>query len=369
MPRPGLTWQNAQIPANTAFFAIGDIHAQHEMLETLLHGIGEEVAKIRTKNPDCKIYVVGIGDYIDRGSNAPKTIDTLLKFKREMAPVNVETVLLCGNHDEYFKRVLDAKAIVGEGPNNDPFNNRHSTTRPDGTLSLQGLINWLDKGGGLTTLRDYNIVENPEKFLESAKTSPDMTEINRVIHALQQKIPASHRAFFDETYQHNHLILGDFLFTHAGIDPNKTLSEQGIGEDRIPNPAEKLELVNPQDRDKFLWTDKLDKCPYIVVHGHTPSAIVDKSADKGNAMVVADPQKGHRISLDTNVYGEKGALTCMARAGNDTKFMAVSRQDPSYVSEYAMLPDSALRAAQYQMTHAPKHPMEYKLRNSVSQAL
>lgn len=328
-------WQTAKLPANTAFFAIGDIHGHAGMLKQLLSSIEKNISEMPSA---MKIHVIGIGDYIDRGENAPETLELLRDFRARMARnhPNVETHFLCGNHDLCFKYILDAKYVTqhtsGDAMNRD--DRRHHLVMEDGGLPLSGLVDWMDSGGGITTIKNYcpNLKEG---FLERCRLGGNIAEVNDMLAELKHNMPEAHKQFFKEVSEHTHLILGDYLFTHAGVDPEKSLDEQGMVNGKLLAPLDKMQMVDPENRNKFLWRDQLDHCPYVVVHGHTPSAI-DGTDERGTPMTVVDPQKPYRLCLDTGVYNPKGALTCMMRAGNETGFLAVSHADPSYVSEYSL---------------------------------
>ena len=67
------------------YIAIGDIHG-------CLHLLNSLIEKIRFDNDDVIIF---LGDYIDRGYDAPGTIDRLIKFNKE----HKKCVFLRGNHE------------------------------------------------------------------------------------------------------------------------------------------------------------------------------------------------------------------------------------------------------------------------------
>ena len=84
---------------------------------------------------------------------------------------------------------------------------------------------------------------------------------------------------------------GGYLFVHAGIRPGR----------RIPR----------QSADDLLWIrepflSSREQHPFVVVHGHTPSA---------------DPQiRPNRIGIDTGA-AMGGALTCLVLEGNRMNFL------------------------------------------------
>ena len=75
---------------------VGDTHGDLEASERVWDRFGEEVT-------DGEIYLVFLGDYVDRGSRSKENIDFLLS-KKEENPGGV--ILLMGNHDAYNRREL-----------------------------------------------------------------------------------------------------------------------------------------------------------------------------------------------------------------------------------------------------------------------
>lgn len=353
MTKLNTNWRNAKLPENIAVFAVGDIHGHHELLKPLLAAIEQ---KIDSLPPGTKAEVIGIGDYIDRGPSGPQTIDMLVDFRERMqAKLNVEVKYLCGNHDEFFKRLLEAKEII-DHPIGDPKNKldySHVCTNPDGNMYLRGLESWMFSGGGLSTIKDYipeldaALIDFENKcFKRDANFSMD--KVNAIIKTLQARVPQSHKDFFNNTYENNQVILGDYLFTHAGVDPNQPLQDQGLGPNaKYPEGGKYIDAL--MLRDPFLWRndDNLPNCDYVVVHGHTPSAIED------NGNIIADGQKNYRLCIDTAVNGNNGSLTCFMRHGNQASFMAVNKSSPDKVNEYS-IPEVGQHVAEAQ--HRKKFP-------------
>ena len=72
-------------------FAIGDIHGCHRELIELL----------KTLPLDEHSTLVFLGDYIDRGPESNKVIDTILELKKKY-----HTITLLGNHEMMFLEFL-----------------------------------------------------------------------------------------------------------------------------------------------------------------------------------------------------------------------------------------------------------------------
>lgn len=87
-------------------YAIGDIHGSFNKLVHLMNAIYEDIERrrrcehnyTRATNLD-KIYIVTLGDYIDRGP-ASKDVLKYLSGKHERTPEGVTFVSIMGNHDE-----------------------------------------------------------------------------------------------------------------------------------------------------------------------------------------------------------------------------------------------------------------------------
>ena len=141
--------------------AIGDIHGEYDKLENLLK-------KIQPKLTDTFVF---LGDYIDRGKDSVKTVDTLLELKRNY----FNCIFLKGNHEQIFLQALK-------------------------TLSEEDIANCISNGGA-ETLKQYLLMKKNdfEKF-------------------------KSHIKFLKSL--ENYYLTDEFLFVHAGISPYKPLGEQ-----------------------------------------------------------------------------------------------------------------------------------------------
>ena len=143
-------WSRGKIPNNTAFFAVGDIHGEWKLLLRMIEIIKSKVILL-PKNTN--VFLIFLGDYIDRGLDSKKSIDILINLNIE----GVNIIFLCGNHDEIFKRV-----IVCDGLNDININKKLILREYEDLLSdefnclfVQGLTKWLYLGGGMSTVLDY----------------------------------------------------------------------------------------------------------------------------------------------------------------------------------------------------------------------
>ena len=220
-------------------FAIGDIHGCLSQLTTLHKKILTH-DKFDVKK-DLLIY---LGDYIDRGNNTKGVIDQILKLKNN----KIKTINLMGNHDEFMIDFL--------------FNKKND------------IKNWLNFGVD-QTFRSYDI-----ETVEFIKDGFEDDVIDKLRNELLKKMDATHINFF-KNLEVTHST-EKYLFVHAGIDPQKKLSEQ--------------------TKKDYLWSrsniffHKDFKAEKTIIHGHTPEK-----------EVINYP---YRINIDTGCYFS-GKLTCV----------------------------------------------------------
>ena len=162
-------------------------------------------------------------------------------------------VFLRGNHDDMMLRFLD-----------DPLSGTE----------------WIDFGG-LATLYSYGI--------HLPTTARSGGELQSAAEALREALPKRHLAFLNDLELS--FTLGDYLFVHAGVDPERPLDDQR-GEDLL------------WIRDAFLKSRRtLGK---TVVHGHTPT---DEPVVRRN-----------RIGIDTGAFAT-GTLSCLVLERDQWRFI------------------------------------------------
>ena len=220
-------------------FAIGDIHGCLNQLVTLQDKIFNYPEY--NKDEDLLLY---LGDYIDRGPSPKDVINHILKLQTE----GIKSIFLMGNHEQFMIDFL--------------FN------------KINNLRNWLMNGAD-QTFKSYDI-----EVAEFIKDGFEDNNIDKLRDIFLSKLTKEHIYFFNNlklTY-----IMDDYLFVHAGINPEKSLSEQ-----------------NEMD---FLWSrsdkffDKNFEFEKIIVHGHSPEK-----------EVVNFP---YRINVDTGSFFS-GKLSCV----------------------------------------------------------
>jgi serine/threonine protein phosphatase 1 len=218
--------QTFQMEENTRIYAVGDIHGRHDILRQMMQQIEEDAAQAADGTTVVEIF---LGDYIDRGPDSRKVIETLI----QPSPHGHERLCLRGNHEQSMLNFLE-----------DP-----TRLRP-----------WVQYGG-YATLLSYGI-EMPVVADENS---------GNFIHAeLCQKLPREHFDWLN-ALPHQH-IRGDYFFAHAGVNPSRPLDAQ--------EPEELMWI-----RDRFL--NHSAPFSHHIVHGHTPMAAPETLPHRTNLDVSA----------------------------------------------------------------------------------
>lgn len=179
-------------------FAVGDIHGCREEAAVLVEFLKKE------RNLSTDDQVVFIGDYIDRGPDSKGVIDLMLTLKREFP----RTIFLKGNHEDMLLSYLGFEGSGGAA--------------------------FIHNGG--------------DRTLESYGVDPTMTP-----EEVCKKISPVHIEFFRTL--DSYVIIGGYVFVHAGLSPLKDLRDQQY---------EDLYWI----RNEFIYNvHRFDK---TVVFGHTP---------------------------------------------------------------------------------------------------
>ncbi len=250
--RPRVTVETAYLPAGVRVYAIGDVHGRIDLLRQMHQRICVDVA---TAPADLHRIAVYLGDYVDRGLYSREVLDLLLD---EPLP-GFDSVCLRGNHDHEM-----AAFLAGES---------------DGQA-------WLRYGGD-ATLYSYGVRLPAE--------APPEGRIALLRERLSQAVPRRHVEFLESLPFS--FALGDYLFVHAGIDPDKPLDQQ--------SPEDMLWI-----RDRFLEADV--DFGKVVVHGHS---------------VVEYPEvRENRIGIDTGAC-YTNMLTCLVLDTDAQRFLCTGTPD------------------------------------------
>lgn len=191
-------------------------------------------------------WIVCLGDYIDRGPSSAMVLDHLIA----PPPPGFRRICLAGNHEDIAYGFLK-NAEHGNG--------------------------WLDFGGR-ETLASYGLYE----------PSRDAARLGR---QLASHIPEEHIAFLSSLPAM--ATVPGYCFVHAGVDPAIPLDQQSLQALLWSRPSE------------FSWPEA--GVGYRVIHGHTPVAAPDLSAE--------------RINIDLGAYatGKLGAIK-ITNAGEISAF-------------------------------------------------
>lgn len=230
-PRPA-------VAAGQRVYAVGDIHGRHDLFEKLLAAIEEDDAR----RGAAKTTIILLGDLVDRGPDSARVIATA----RALVDRGTARVL-AGNHEEMFLKSFEDKDIF-----------RHFL-----------------RYGGRETVLSYGI--DRERYLAA-----DMAEAQEL---MREAVPAEDRAFIAAF--ENSIVIGDYLFVHAGVRPGTPLDEQTVQDMRWI-------------REPFL--NHNGALGAVVVHGHT---ITDAPEIRAN-----------RIGIDTGAY-KSGRLTALGLEGTE----------------------------------------------------
>ena len=233
-------------------YVIGDIHGCLSEL-TSLHKKILTSDQFKVKE-DLLIY---LGDYIDRGLKSKDVIDQIIKLKTN----KIKTIHLMGNHEELMIDFL--------------FNKNNN------------IKNWLNFGAD-QTFKSYDI-----EIVEFIKDGFKDNVVNKLRDALLGKMSNDHINFFKNLK--TTFSTEKYLFVHAGVDPDKNLSEQT-----------KKDYLWSRSGDFFHKDFKAEK---IIVHGHTPEP-----------NIINNP---YRINIDTGCYfSGKLSSVCLSDVNDSRIFIS-----------------------------------------------
>jgi serine/threonine protein phosphatase 1 len=230
-PRPA-----PAVPAGQRVYAIGDIHGRLDLLRVLADAI--EADDRSRAYADTTIIL--LGDLVDRGPDSSGVI----AFVRDWA-ARRKVRMIAGNHEEMFLDSFDNKDTL-----------RHFL-----------------RHGGHETVMSYPVPA--EEFNRAS-----MSELQDL---MRQHVPKADIALMRG--MEDRIVIGDYLFVHAGIKPGAAVADQRVSDMRwIREPF----LSSRQDHG------------HTVVHGHT---------------ITDDPDfRVNRIGIDTGAFAS-GKLTALALEG------------------------------------------------------
>jgi serine/threonine protein phosphatase 1 len=240
-PSPAPAALQASIPPGERIYAIGDIHGCAGLLDELLGMIDADNA---ARGP-ARIRLIFLGDLIDRGPDSKGVVERLMDVKAR----HPETHILLGNHEEVFLQAMRSGS--------------------------PGALRYALRIGADTTIQSYGVTGE-----EYTRTS-----IEQLLDIAKERVPEDHLDFMADF--EDIVVVGDSMFVHAGVRPDKPLDHQKVND---------LRWI----RGDFLdYRGTLEK---IIVHGHSIADEVEVTQ--------------HRIGLDTGAYAS-GVLTAMGFEGSE----------------------------------------------------
>jgi serine/threonine protein phosphatase 1 len=230
-------WQDApQLDSGgEAIFAIGDVHGLSAHLQALRDALAGEAALLHTKT-----RLVQVGDVIDGGPDSAGAV-ALVSERRWGDGFDASHVLI-GNHEILMRLSLDAANAAG--------------------LSIVWRA-WTGSGGD-AALKSFGVTEDGEgEDLQPLLAARAGQQLGDFFARLE-----------------THLLIGNLVIVHAGIDPAEP--ESGMRRllakpwDELPRAAPGGDRHWAWIREPLLAWDGPAQSGRIVVHGHTPENKVKK---------------------------------------------------------------------------------------------
>jgi serine/threonine protein phosphatase 1 len=241
--KPATPWV-ARAPEGARIYAVGDIHGCRDLLDQLLYKIE---ADDEARAP-ADTQLIFLGDLADRGPDSRGVIDRLMT----LGATSNNVQFIFGNHEELLMRAWE------------------------GDPRAAGVFN---RNGGRDTMLSYGV--HPETY--------DDATLERLVEIMRKVIPDSHIEFLRSF--RDWVVVGDYLFVHAGIKPGVPIEQQELSD---------LRWIRG---DFTRYEGAHDK---MVIHGHSITEEVD---DQPN-----------RIGIDTGAFAT-GKLTAIGIEGTDRWFL------------------------------------------------
>lgn len=238
----------ATIPAGQRVYVIGDIHGRLDLFNELIHAIEQD----DLDRAPAETTVILLGDLVDRG---PESAGVIARARAWQMRRKVR--ILAGNHEEMFLESFE---------------------------DIEMLKHFL-RHGGRSTIFSYGL--DRERYNKAS--------LGEVQEMMEEAVPQVDRDFLDSF--ETHLVIGDYLFVHAGIAPGVPLEEQ--------KRRDMLWI-----RGAFLRHE--EPFEHVVVHGHT---IEEEVTDTGI-----------RIGIDTGAF-RSGILTALVLEGDTRRLIQTHERD------------------------------------------
>jgi serine/threonine protein phosphatase 1 len=229
-------------------YAIGDIHGRLDLLRLLIDRIA---ADDWTRGHVQRLDLILLGDYVDRGPQSSEVLDFVIRLGRWWPNLHC----LMGNHEEVMQMAL----------------------RGD-----DAALRFFMRIGGQETARSYGL--DIDKLSEMS--------FSELRGWFDEAIPDDHVRFLSELK--DTVVIGDYLFVHAGIRPEVPLEDQD---------AREMRWI----REDFLTSDLRHE--HFVIHGHSITEEIE--------------EKDNRIGIDTGAYAS-GRLTAIGLQGTERWFLSTA---------------------------------------------
>ncbi len=231
-----------RVPDGERVYVIGDIHGRLDLFERLIEAIEKDDAESVAANTT----VVLLGDLVDRGPDSAGVVKRARHWAKRRS-----IRCLAGNHEEMFLEAFDSAEVM-----------RHFL-----------------RHGGRETLLSYGI----------SRKDFNRASIAELQALMQRAVPEKDLRFLASF--EDMIAIGDYLFVHAGIDPERPLAEQ--------KPRDMRWIREPFLRHRAPHS-------HIVVHGHTIFEEID--------------ERKNRIGIDTGAY-RFGKLTALVLQGDERRYI------------------------------------------------
>lgn len=230
------------VPPGERVYAIGDIHGRRDLFGALIAAIDADDAA----SAPATTTVILLGDLIDRGADSAGVLAAARAWQQRRS-----VRILAGNHEEMFLECFTNTELM-----------RHFL-----------------RFGGRETVLSYPVDR-------AAFERADGEEAQAL---MQAAVPESDLAFIRGF--EDRIVIGDYLFVHAGVRPGVPLERQELRDLRWIRGA---------------FTDSRKDHGYVVVHGHT---------------IFAEPDiRRNRIGIDTGAY-RSGTLTALRLEGTNRSLL------------------------------------------------
>ncbi|MCA1662494.1 MAG: serine/threonine protein phosphatase, partial [Novosphingobium sp.] len=223
-------------------YAVGDIHGRLDLFEQLIAAIEADDAR---RGPAATTVVL-LGDLVDRGPDSAGVIAAARAWgeRRRLR-------MLLGNHEEMFLDSFDDAEVL-----------RHFL-----------------RYGGRETVLSYPIDRAGYRELT----------LEQLQQRMRAAVPQDDLDFLRAA--EDAIVVGDYLFVHAGIRPGVPLDEQKVSD---------LRWI----RGRFI--DHPGDHGHVVVHGHTITEAVEEMPN--------------RIGIDTGAF-KSGRLTALGLEGSERWYL------------------------------------------------